>query len=217
MGDAEDLDQAVRLLHGGTALDHVAVLGGSSSMQTAGVVDTPLAAAQVGYGRLWTSYNTLRAAATARRPGGSVTLLCGQKQPPSGFRAGRVGTFHGGIEALTRAAALDLSPGSGLPRQLWWRRHRMARPLIRHQGSGDDFDAAALMSNPAITGALPDFDGGERLSSSPDLRETAERGGATGTRSDGWGTTVDRPPQSRRRAVARLQAIGGRWSKICVC
>ena len=78
-----------------------------------------------------------------------------------------MGVLHGGIEALARAAALDLSPvrvntvspgGIGIG---------MDRQLIRHQGSGDDIAAAviALMSNRAITGALLDVDGGERLGS----------------------------------------------------
>jgi NAD(P)-dependent dehydrogenase (short-subunit alcohol dehydrogenase family) len=75
------------------------------------------------------------------------------------------GALHASIEGLARAAALDLAPlrvnvvspgGIGL---------RPDRQLARHRGTLEDVGAAvlALLTNPAMTGAVLDVDGGERL------------------------------------------------------
>lgn len=75
------------------------------------------------------------------------------------------GTLHGSIEALARSTALELAPirvnvispgGIGL---------RPDRQLSHHAGQPEDVAAMAiaLMTNPAITNAVIDVDGGERL------------------------------------------------------
>ena len=165
VGDAEVPEQAMSLLRAGPVYDHVAVLAGSSGARASSVVETPVEQAQAAYGRLWAAYNVLQAAASALPPHGSVTLLSGSssRRPVAGLAVW--GALHGAIEALARNAVLELSPirvntvspgGIGIG---------MDRQLNRHQGTGEDIAAAvlALMTNPAITGAVLDVDGGERL------------------------------------------------------
>lgn len=166
--DAEDPGQAAQLLSDHTPLDHVAVLTGGTGSPASSILATPLPAAQQAFGRLWLSYNVLQAAVGAVRPGGSVTLLSGSsgRRPMAGV--GVWGTLHGSIEALARSAALELAPirvnvvspgGIGM---------RPDRQLTDHSGQPDDIAAmvVALMSNPAVTGAVVDVDGGERLADS---------------------------------------------------
>jgi NAD(P)-dependent dehydrogenase (short-subunit alcohol dehydrogenase family) len=73
--------------------------------------------------------------------------------------------LHGGIEALAKAAALELAPirvnvlspgGIGI---------QPDRNLVHHAGQPDDLASAAVMvmGNPAMTAAVIDVDGGERL------------------------------------------------------
>ncbi|MGL4743256.1 MAG: hypothetical protein ACRCXL_02540, partial [Dermatophilaceae bacterium] len=73
--------------------------------------------------------------------------------------------LHGSIEALARAAALELSPirvNTVSPGGIAMTTDRQLTP---HRGQPEDVAAAVigLATNPAITGALLDVDGGERL------------------------------------------------------
>lgn len=73
--------------------------------------------------------------------------------------------MHGAIESLARAASIELAPirvnvispgGIGM---------RPDRQLAHHHGSPEDVAmlAVAAMASKAVTGALIDVDGGERL------------------------------------------------------
>jgi NAD(P)-dependent dehydrogenase (short-subunit alcohol dehydrogenase family) len=96
---------------------------------------------------------------------GSITVISGSsaRRPGTGF--GVWTALHGAIEALARAAALELAPlrvnvvspgGIGL---------HPDRQLTEHRGAPEDIGQAvlALITNPAITNAVLDVDGGERL------------------------------------------------------
>jgi NAD(P)-dependent dehydrogenase (short-subunit alcohol dehydrogenase family) len=165
VADVEDPLDARRLLHGINGLDHIAVFTGSSGVPASSVAATPLPVAQQAFGRFWASYNALQAAAGHLPPGGSVTLLSGSssRRPVAGLAVW--GTLHGAIEALARNAVLELAPvrvntispggiGIGVDRQ-----------LTDHAGRAQDIAAMAIavMANPAVTNALLDVDGGERL------------------------------------------------------
>lgn len=161
----EDLATIESVMRGLAPLDHVAVLAGGTGADAGAISKTPPEQAQSAFGRFWVSYNVLHAAAGCVRPEGSVTLLSGSSGRRGVAGIGVWGALHGSIEALARAAALDLSPirvntvspgGIGI---------RTDRQLTPHRGQADDIAAAvlALATNPAITGALLDVDGGERL------------------------------------------------------
>jgi NAD(P)-dependent dehydrogenase (short-subunit alcohol dehydrogenase family) len=178
VADAENAEQAAQLLGAQAPWDHVAVLTGGGATTASSIVDTPLADAKPAFSRLWMTYNVLHAAPGNVRPGGSVCVLSGSsaRRPLNGF--GVWGSVHGSLEALALSAAVELSPirvnvvspgGIGI---------RMDRQLIPHPGTPDDVArmVCALMTNPAVTSAYVNVDGGERLGTYP-------------TTANAWGTT----------------------------
>ena len=161
--DPTDPRQARQLIEHAGTLDHLAVLAGGTGARASSLITTPLPDAQAAFGRFWLSYNLLQAA--HQHIGDSITLLSGSssRRPVAGL--GIWGTLHASIEALARNAALELSPirvntispgGIGM---------HTDRQLTPHRGQPTDIAAAAiaLMTNPAITGAVMDVYGGERL------------------------------------------------------
>jgi enoyl-[acyl-carrier-protein] reductase (NADH) len=165
VADPEDPAALEEVMRRVAPLDHVAVLVGGSGARAGSITGTLLADAQHAYGRLWASYNALQSAARHVRAEGSVTLLSGSSSRRGVAGLGVWGALHGSIESLARAAALELSPvrvntvspggiGIGTDRQ-----------LTPHRGRPEEVAAAvvALAANPAVTGALLDVDGGERL------------------------------------------------------
>ncbi len=161
VADTEDPDQTAALMTGAAA---------------SSIPDTALANAKAAFGRLWLTYNVLRTAAGTVRPGGSVCVLSGSsgRRPLGGF--GVWGTLHGSIESLARSAAVELAPvrvnvvspgGIGI---------RMDRQLIPHAGVAEDVAnmVCSLMANPAVTNAVVDVDGGERLGSYPTIANAWE-------------------------------------------
>ncbi|CTQ67539.1 SDR family oxidoreductase [Roseibium alexandrii] len=142
--------------------DHI-VVAMSANASASDIPGTSVAAAQDAFKRFWASYAAVQAAAKLPEHG-SVTLLSGSsaRTPAAGF--GVWSTLHGSIEALARAATPELapvrvnvvSPGAiGLAPD---------RQLIPRRGVADDIGQAiaALITNPAITGAVLDVDSGER-------------------------------------------------------
>lgn len=124
-----------------------------------------LPTAQSVYTRLWAAYNVLHLAPHFMPTNGSITIVSGAsaRRPQPGF--GIYGALHGALEALARAAAIELapvrvntvSPGClGVPPM---------KQLNRHFGQYDDIGVAVLgiIANPAITAATLDVDGGESL------------------------------------------------------
>ena len=169
VADTEDADQTTDLMTADTRWDHVAVLAGGSGATASSIPDTPLADAKAAFGRFWLTYNVLRTAASTVEPGGSVCVLSGSsgRRPLAGF--GVWGALHGSLESLALSAAVELSPirvnvvspgGIGI---------RMDRQLVPHAGVAEDVAGmvCALMSNPAVTSAVVDVDGGERLGTYP--------------------------------------------------
>ena len=157
-------EEAERLMGELAPLDHLVVTT-SGGGPAGSVPDTPPEMAQVAFARFWVSYHALHYARDNVRPDGSVTLLSGSssRRPMAGV--GVWGTLHGSIEALARNAVLEVAPirvnvvspgGIGI---------RPDRQLVRHAGKPEDIAAVVLaaMTNPAVTGAVMDVDGGERL------------------------------------------------------
>lgn len=155
---------AERLLRDLSPLDHVVVTA-SANAQATSITDTPPEVAQAAFARFWLSYHVLHHAKPAVRPTGSITLLSGSsgRRPVAGY--GVWGSLHGSIEALARSAALELAPirvnvvspgGIGI---------RTDRQLAHHRGQPEDVAAMvlAVIMNPAVTSAVLDVDGGERL------------------------------------------------------
>ena len=106
----------------------------------------------------------LHAAPDVLERGGSVTLPSGSSARVPAAGAGVWTALHGAIEALARGAAVDLAPlrvnvvspgGIGMAPD---------RQLVERRGEPGDVGAAvaALVANPAITGAVLDVDSGER-------------------------------------------------------
>jgi NAD(P)-dependent dehydrogenase (short-subunit alcohol dehydrogenase family) len=150
----------------GQSYDHV-VVATSANARATSIPDTTLHDAQQAFGRYWTTYLVLHHAKRLVAPAGSVTVLSGSsgRRPVAGY--GVWSALHGGIEALARAAAIELSPmrvnvlspgGIGI---------RPDRNLVHHAGQPGDIALAAIMvmGNAAMTAAVIDVDGGERLGS----------------------------------------------------
>lgn len=162
--DASKSDEAERLMNNLAPLDHIVVTA-SSNISASSIIDTSPASAQAAFSRFWLSYHVLHFAPGKVRSSGSITLLSGSsgRRPVVGY--GVWGTLHGSIEAMARSAALELAPirinvvlpgGIGL---------RPDRQLSHHAGQPEDIAAMAiaLMTNLAVTNAVVDVDGGERL------------------------------------------------------
>jgi NAD(P)-dependent dehydrogenase (short-subunit alcohol dehydrogenase family) len=169
VGDATDDARLHAIFEEVGAVDHIvaATSSGTAHLQPpdATIPRTELATAKAVYSRLWAAYNALHFAPRYLRAGGSVTLISGSsaKRPQAGF--GVYGAMHGAIEALARAAAIELAPlrvnvvspgGIGI---------KPARQLAHHFNRFEDLAAGiiAVLTNPAITGAVLDVDGGEFL------------------------------------------------------
>jgi len=145
-----------------TKPDHV-VVGVSSGASASDKPGTPVGDAQRAFGRFWISYVVLQT--SGHLPDhGSVTLLSGSSARTPALGHGVWSTLHGSIEALARAATLEVAPvrvnvvspgGIGLPPD---------RQLVRRRGTADDLGQAiaSLITNPAITGTILDVDSGER-------------------------------------------------------
>lgn len=163
--DATDAAEVEQLLVFSGQVDHVAVVMSSGGSGASSIPATDLTRFRGAFGRLWAAYNLLHLAPRLVVPTGSITLLSGSsaRRPGAGF--GVWTALHGAIEALARAAVIELAPmrvnvvspgGIGL---------KPDRQLLEHAGAPDDIARAfyALITNPAITGAVLDVDGGERL------------------------------------------------------
>lgn len=159
-------EEAMRLMQKCAEIDHVVVTASGSG--TAGsIINTSPTMAYNAFKRLWLSYNALHFSSKTVRKSGSITLLSGSsgRRPAVGY--GVWGTLHGSIEALARSAALELAPirvnvispgGIGMSPD---------RQLTQHAGQPIDVArmVVAVIMNPAVTNAVIDVDGGERLGS----------------------------------------------------
>jgi len=152
-------------------LDHVVVTAAGGGPASS-IVDTPPAMAHPPFNRFWLSYHVLHFAPGIVRPSGSITLLSGSSGRRPVVGSGVWGTLHGSIEALARSAALELAPirvnaispgGIGITPD---------RQLTHHAGQPVDIAVMvlAVIINPAVTNAVIDVDGGERLGSCRSLQ-----------------------------------------------
>ncbi|NVO32259.1 SDR family oxidoreductase [Hymenobacter lapidiphilus] len=171
VADAADARQMAAMLTALAPLDHL-VLTASSSGSAGSLVNTEPSDAREPFERFWMAYHAVHYAPTAVRPTGSVTLISGSSGRRPGVGFGFWSTLHGSIEALARAAALELAPirvnvvspgGIGM---------RPDRQLTEHAGQPEDVAAMilAVLSNPAVTNAVVDVDNGERLGTWPQAR-----------------------------------------------
>ena len=169
VGDVGDPHQVDALFQEAGRVDHVVTPTSSSgpgAMPPAASIDqVELAVFKQVFDRLWAGYNALHFAARHLDTGGSVTLDSGASARRSTKGFGIYGALHGAIEALARAAAVELapirvnvvSPGSLGAKPM--------RQLAHHFGQYDDLGSAVvtLLANPAIAAAVLDVDGGESL------------------------------------------------------
>lgn len=165
VGDAADPEGAARLYDEAGRVDHLVVAVSAGAGRTSSITATAPVDARAAYARVWATYNALHHAPRAVAPDGSVLLISGSSGRRPGMGFGVWTGVHGAIEALARAAALELAPirvnvvspgGIGL---------KPERQLVPHPGTADDIGQAALalIANPAVTNAVLDVDGGERL------------------------------------------------------
>lgn len=155
-------DGAISKLVASEKPDHI-VVAVSAGARASDIPGTSTDQAKLAFSRFWTSYAAVQAAASLPSHG-SITLLSGSsaRTPASGY--GVWSTLHGSIEALARAAVIEIAPvrlnvvspgGIGMSPD---------RQLVPRAGTADDIGQAiaALIYNPAITGAVLDVDSGER-------------------------------------------------------
>ena len=158
--DPEALESALAAL---APLDHL-VVATSAGASAAGIADTAPDAARAAFERFWTSYAVLHLASAVVVEGGSVVLLSGSSARTPAPGAGVWTALHGSIEALARAATIDIAPvrvnvvspgGIGMAPD---------RQLLPRPGVPTDIAlaVASLLANPAVTGAVLDVDSGER-------------------------------------------------------
>ena len=161
--DAADGEALLGVLAGLAPLHHV-VVATSAGVRAGGIDTTSPADARRAFERFWTGHAVLHAAPDVVERGGSVTLLSGSSARVPVAGAGTWTALHGAIEASARAAAVGLAPlrvnvvspgGIGMAPD---------RQLVERRGEPADIGAAvaALVANPAITGAVLDVDSGER-------------------------------------------------------
>ncbi|WP_420451738.1 SDR family oxidoreductase [Ilumatobacter sp.] len=167
--DFGDASEAKRVLDELGVIDHLVVATSAGPVRASSIPATVPSEFQRAHGRLWTSFNAVHFAPDHVRPGGSVTLISGSSGRRPGIGFGVWTSLHGSIEALARAATIELAPirvnvvspgGIGM---------QPDRQLIERRGTGDDIGlaVASLIANPAITGAVLDVDSGERLGTWP--------------------------------------------------
>lgn len=157
--------EAKRVLDELVLIDHLVIATSAGPVRASSIPATDPADFQRAHGRLWTSYNAVHFAPAHIRPGGSITLISGSSGRRPGFGFGVWTSLHGSIEALARAATIELAPvrvnvvspgGIGM---------RPDRQLVERNGTANDIGlaVASLIGNPAVTGAVLDVDSGERL------------------------------------------------------
>lgn len=167
VGDAVDPEGAARLYDEAGRVDHLVVAVSAGAGRASSITATAPVDARAAYARVWATYNALHHAPRAVARDGSVLLISGSSGRRPGVGFGVWTGVHGAIEALARAAALELAPirvnvvspgGIGL---------KPNRQLVPRPGTADDIGQAALalITNPVVTNAILDVDGGERLGS----------------------------------------------------
>ena len=166
--DASDTISLAEALNEVKPFDHIAVTI-SANARASGIDSTSLEDAQRAFQRYWSCYNVLHTGKDFLRSNGSIILVSGSsgRRPVKGY--GIWTALHGAIEALAKAAAIDLAPlrinvvsPGGIEMQ-------PDRQLVEHPGKAEDVGAMiiALMANPAVTNTVVDVDGGERLGTWP--------------------------------------------------
>ena len=167
--DLTDVAEVERVIEFSGQVDHAVVALSSGGSPATSITATDLDSFKGAFGRFWASYNLLHVAPRLIAPTGSITLLSGSSARRAGVGFGVWSALHGSIEALARAATVELAPmrvnvvspgGIGL---------KPDRQLLEHEGAPDDVARAiyALLANPAVTGAVLDVDSGERLGTWP--------------------------------------------------
>ncbi|MEO1086070.1 MAG: SDR family oxidoreductase [Acidobacteriota bacterium] len=160
VGTREGLEQA---FHDVGRLDHI-VVAISANVSAGSIKTTDSTTARRVFNRFWVSYDALQIAPSVLPRAGSVTLISGSsaRTPAPGY--GVWGALHGSIEALARAAAVDIAPirvnvvsPGGIDLE-------PDRQLVERRGEPSDIGAAValLLLNSAMTGAVLDVDSGER-------------------------------------------------------
>lgn len=165
VGDFADAGEAEHLLALCGRFENLVVALSSNGARVSSIPATDLAGFKGAFSRLWAAYNAVHLAPRFLAETGSITLISGSSARRAGMGFGVWTALHGSLEALARAGAIELAPirvnvvspgGIGM---------HPDRQLAAHAGEPDDIARAvlALITNPAITNAVLDVDGGERL------------------------------------------------------
>ncbi|RWN52099.1 SDR family oxidoreductase [Mesorhizobium sp.] len=164
------------------ALDHLLITATPPSPGGTFLSQTLADAQPVLYGKLLGSWSCARHAAPKMRKGGSITFTTGGLVTKPRMGASMMMVAFAGLEALTRALALELGPirvntirpgvidsemWAGMPqtkREAFFALVRESFPAGR-VGKVDDIGKAALflMTNDFVTGAILEVSGGETL------------------------------------------------------
>ena len=112
---------------------------------------------------LWIAYNVVHLAKDYLQRTGSITLISGSSAKTPGEIWGFWGISQGAINSLVRFSSLELAPirvNAVSPGGIG----KSDRQLVEHHGTPEDIGQMmiALISNPHVTGAIVDVDGGER-------------------------------------------------------
>jgi NAD(P)-dependent dehydrogenase (short-subunit alcohol dehydrogenase family) len=163
--DASDPKQVEVMLKALQPLSDIVVTATGSRVSASSILNTPPDVAHQAMAGLWIAYNIVHLAKNFMQAHGSITLISGSSAKTPGKNWGFWGIAQGSINALVRFGALELAPmrinavspgGIGVKTP--------DRQLVAHRGVPDDVAQmiVALISNPHVTGAIIDVDGGER-------------------------------------------------------
>jgi NAD(P)-dependent dehydrogenase (short-subunit alcohol dehydrogenase family) len=163
--DAGDLEDVRALLKKVGLISDIVVTATGSRLPASSILKTPTPVARQAMEGLWIAYNVVHLAKEYVQRNGSITLLSGSSAKTPGEHWGFWGIAQGAINSLVRFGASELAPirvnavspgGIGAVNP--------DRQLVEHHGTPEDVGQMmiALISNPHVTGAVVDVDGGER-------------------------------------------------------
>lgn len=162
--DAGNIQSLEAMFKNLAPIDDIVVTVAGDITLASSILKTPPEAAKQAYERFWINYNVVYGAKKYMNSNGSIILISGSSAKTPGEGWGFWGLLHGSINAIIKQAAVELAPirvnavspgGIGI---------KPDRQLTEHRGTPEDVGQMiiSLLSNPSVTGAVVDVDGGER-------------------------------------------------------
>lgn len=163
--NASDLEDVRALLKNVAPISDIVVTATGSKLPASSILKTPTPIARQAIEGLWIAYNVVHLAKEYLQRTGSITLISGSSAKTPGETWGFWGISQGAINSLVRFSSLELAPirvNAVSPGGIGAR--NPDRQLVEHHGTPEDVGQMmiALISNPHVTGAIVDVDGGER-------------------------------------------------------